>query len=112
MGAVAVPKLNIILALMCVQYGERAAPQGIGNDQLCDAPAIHARMARFMMFANLISGIGCAISSPKIGRLSDRYGRKPLLAFTALGLLFGDVISMIAGLFPNSVPVYWVLLEF
>lgn len=112
MGSVAVPKLNVILALMCLQYGNEIEPQGIGNEQLCNTPAIHARMARFMVFANLISGVGCAISSPRIGRMSDRYGRKPLLAFTALGLLFGDVISMVAGLLPNKISVYWVLLEY
>jgi MFS family permease len=116
MGAVAVPKINVILALMCVQYSEKDSPistqQQLGSDQICHDPVIHARMARFMIYANLISGIGCAISSPKIGALSDRYGRKPLLAFTALGLLFADVISITAGWFPHRLSVYWVLLEF
>ena len=112
MGAVAVPKLNIILALMCVQYEAEIVPQQLGSDQICNAPSIHARMGRFMMFANIISGVGCAFSSPRMGALSDRYGRKPLLAFSALGLLFGDTISIAAGLFPYSISVYWVLLEF
>lgn len=65
-----------------------------------------------MMFAHIISGVGSAISSPKLGKLSDRYGRKPLLAFSAMGLLFGDVISLVAAWFPHKVPVYLVLLEF
>ena len=80
MGAVAVPKLNVILAMMCVQYGENVnVLQKLRPDQICNTPSIHARMGRFMMFANFISGVGCAFSSPKMGVLSDFYGRKPLL---------------------------------
>jgi len=107
-----VPKLNVILALMCVQYEQVVVPQQLGSDPICSAPSIHARMGRFMMCANIISGVGCALSSRRIGALSDRYGRKPLLAFSALGLLFGDVISIVAGWFPHRISVYWVLLEF
>lgn len=91
MGAVAVPKVNIILVVMCMQYGDESnagiAPRGLTNDQICNTAAIHARMGRFMMWANIISGVGCAFSSPRLGALSDRYGRKPLLAFSALGLV-------------------------
>ena len=113
MGAVAVPKINVILALICVQYeGHEVTGQKLGNDQICNSPSAHARMGQFMMCANIISGIGSAISSPRMGKLSDVYGRKPLLAISALGLLFGDVISMAAAWFPHRVPVYLVLLEF
>ena len=65
-----------------------------------------------MMCAHIISGIGCAISSPRMGKLSDVYGRKPLLAISAAGLLFGDVISIAAAWYPHRIPVYVVLLEF
>lgn len=112
MGAVAVPKLNVLLALMCVQYEEEVVAQRLGSDQICNAPSINVRMGRFMMCANIVSGVGCAFSSPRMGALSDRYERKPLLAFSALGLLFGDVISIAAGWFPHRISVYWVLLEF
>lgn len=91
MGAVAVPKVNIILAVMCAQYGDESdaiiASRRLTNDQICNSASIHARMGRFMMWANIISGVGCAFSSPRLGSLSDRYGRKPLLAFSALGLV-------------------------
>ncbi len=106
------PKINVILALMCIQYEGVIAPAGLGNDQICRTPSVHARMGKFMMWANIISGLGCAISSPRIGSLSDRVGRKPLIAFTALGLLFGDIISVAAAWAPHSISVYWVLLEF
>lgn len=113
MGAVAVPKINVILALICVQYeGHEVTAQKLGNDQICNSPSAHARMGRFMMCAQIISGVGSAISSPRMGKLSDIYGRKPLLAISAIGLLFGDVISMAAAWFPHRVPVYLVLLEF
>ena len=111
-GAVAVPKINIILALMCVRNQSTRHSRGITGDDLCTTPAIHEEMGRFMMYANLMSGILCAFSSPRLGALSDRLGRKPLIAFSALGMLMGDVISVTAALVPDKISVYWILLEF
>jgi MFS family permease len=65
-----------------------------------------------MLYANLISGTLCAFSSPRLGALSDRYGRCLILAVTALGMLLGDVITITAASFPDSISVYWVLVEF
>ena len=47
-----------------------------------------------------------------MGALSDRYGRETLLAFSAPGLLFGDVISIAAGWPPHRIAVNCVLVEF
>jgi MFS family permease len=123
MGAVSVPKLNVILNLICRQYHvaptvHNASPiislhSTIGEDNPeCQTADIHALLGRFMLYANLISGTLCAFSSPRLGALSDRYGRRLILAVTALGMLLGDVITITAASFPDSISVYWILVEF
>ena len=123
MGAVSVPKLNVILNLICRQYHfaltqHNAFPilslhSTIGEDNpQCQTAEVHALLGRFMLYANLISGTLCAFSSPRLGALSDRYGRRLILAVTALGMLLGDIITITAASFPDSISVYWVLVEF
>ena len=123
MGAVSVPKLNVILNLICRQYhfaptAHKSSPvlsldSTIGEDNPeCQTAEVHALLGRFMLYANLISGTLCAFSSPRLGALSDRYGRRRILAVTALGMLLGDVITITAASFPDSISVYWVLVEF
>lgn len=111
-GAVHVPKVNIILALLCIKDKQEVHFGHVGSDDICDTPTVHAEMGRFLASANVISGVLCAFSSPILGMLSDRYGRKPLIAFSALGMLSGDTISLLAAWFPATISVYWILLEF
>jgi len=114
-GAGAVPKINVILALLCIKAKATnigLTQRSISSDDICVDPAVHSEMGRFVGYGNLISGILCAISSPRIGRWSDRYGRKPFIAFSAIGMLSGDAISLLAAWFPRRISVYWILLEF
>src|SRR6201996_3108026 len=114
-GAVAVPKINVILALMCIKSrpGDRQRTwKSISGDEICTDPIVYAKMGRFVGSGNLLSGVLCAISSPLLGAWSDRYGRKPFLAFSALGMLSGDFVTVVAAWFPDTIPVYWLLLEF
>jgi len=123
MGAVSVPKLNVILNIICRQYHfttpvHNGSPifalhSTIGDDNKeCQTAEVHSLLGRFMLYANLISGCLCAISSPRLGALSDRYGRRLILAVTALGMLLGDVITITAATFPDSISVYWILVEY
>jgi MFS family permease len=118
MGAVSVPKLNVILNLICHQYhladdeNQATTPATDGDNAACQTAAVHSLLANFMLYAHLLSGTLCAISSPRLGALSDRYGRCYILAFTALGMLLGDIITLTAATFPDSVSVYWVLVEY
>ena len=109
------PKINVILALLCIKNKPRnISPihRSIRSDDICTDPAVHAEMGRFVGYGNLLSGILCAISSPRLGRWSDHYGRKPFIAFSAIGMLSGDAVSLVAALFPDRMPVYAILLEF
>jgi MFS family permease len=115
MGAVSVPKLNVILNLICQQYGLENGSSifKIGDDNKeCQNAKVHALLAKFMLYAHLLSGTLCAFSSPRLGALSDRYGRTRILAITACGMLLGDVITITAASFPQNISFWWILLEF
>lgn len=116
MGAVSVPKLNVVLNLICEQYGLETgglASFKVGDDnKQCQNAAVHSLLAKFMLYAHLLSGTLCAFSSPRLGALSDRYGRTKILAITACGMLFGDVITITVASFPKKIHVAWILVEF
>ena len=123
MGAVSVPKLNVILNIICRQYhymkseDDRAPLSSLGSNigqdnEQCQNSEVHALLGQFMLCANLISGTLCAFSSPRLGALSDRYGRRMILAVTALGMLLGDIITITVASFPDSISVWLILTEF
>ena len=117
MGAIAVPKLTIIVNLLCYQYhlppnSRSHFSPSKGTPEQCQTAAVQSQTARFFLCANVISGCLCAFSSPRLSALSDRYGRKKILAFTATGMLLGDMITLVVALFPDHISVYVILLEF
>lgn len=84
-----------------------------GNEyDRCQNDTVSSRASIFLLYAATISGILSAITSPTLGALSDRYGRKKLLILTTCGLLVGEVITILVASFPNSVDVYWMLLGY
>lgn len=84
---------------------------GSDNPQ-CQIPEVQALVARFTLYGNLIGGILSAITSPKLGALSDRHGRGKILAFTALGMLVGETITVMAAKYPEMISVNWMLLGY
>ena len=119
-GGIVVPKLNLLLMLICRPYlaGEckdgTPVPldpfvPGVDNPQCHKIPQVQAATANFILYMNLISGLLAAISSPILGALSDRYGRKLIIAATSMGTLVGEVIIIFAAKFPDQVSVNWVL---
>jgi MFS family permease len=65
-----------------------------------------------MLQGSLISGILAAIIAPKLGALSDRYGRKGVMCITNMGMLCGEVLTILAATFPETFPVKWLLLGY
>ena len=117
-----VPKLNLILTLICRQYlVDRAVkdpsfqflPVIYGSDNpQCQIPEVQSLVSQFTLLCNLGAGLFSAISSPKLGALSDRYGRTRIIAMTTFGMLVGEVITIIAATYPDSVSVYWILVGY
>ena len=121
-GGIVVPKLNLIIALVCREYlSDRSISEpgftflpveiGIDNPQ-CNIAEVQALVANFTLYAALISGSLAAITSPKLGALSDRYGRNKVIAFTTCGMLFSEIITIITATHPETFSYYWLLLGF
>ncbi|KAF2191505.1 MFS general substrate transporter [Zopfia rhizophila CBS 207.26] len=120
-GGIIVPKLNLILTLICDDYyadksitNPNAGPKLLEPDDSsrCRTDEVSARVSLFILYGNLASGILSAITSPKLGTLSDRYGRKKLLVLTTAGMLVGEVLTILAAKYPESVSVNWILVGY
>ncbi|KAK3067678.1 hypothetical protein LTR53_015316, partial [Teratosphaeriaceae sp. CCFEE 6253] len=123
-GGSLAPKINLILDLVCRQYiSERSIADpsftmtpvdffnGGGNDQ-CRIPEVQSRVAIFTLWGSLLGGIFSALTAPKLGALSDRYGRKPILIFTSIGTIMAEIITIIAASYPETFPVDLLLVGF
>lgn len=121
-GGSITPRINLILNLICREYlsEEQSANPGFimdpvmfnGDNPQCRIPEVQSRVAQFTLYCNLVAGLLSAFASPKLGALSDRYGRTKIIALTSMGSLAGDIIIIIAALHPDSFPVYWILVGF
>jgi MFS family permease len=119
-GAIVVPKINLIMDLVCEEYYASAldhngdpisGPMDPGTDR-CQNDAVSSRSSLFLLYGSLCSGILAAITSPKLGALSDRFGRKSFMVLNTSGMLFGEVLTILAAKFPDTVHVNWILVGY
>ena len=115
-----VPRLNLILSLVCREYlTERSAsdptfmfaPVLLGSDNLqCRLPEVQALAAKFNLYLTIIAGFLSAIMSPRLGAWSDRYGRLRFLVITSIGGLVAEIVTILAGTYPDTIHYRWLLL--
>lgn len=121
-GGVILPKINLIMELVCRDYlSDRARKDpdftylpivfGQQNDQ-CAAPEVQSRVAIFTLWANLVLGVLSAIMSPILGSLSDRYGRLRILTITSAGTLIGELLTITAARNPETFTISWLFLGY
>lgn len=84
---------------------------GQDNPQ-CQIPEVSARTAEFTLAGTLISGCLSAIVSPKLGALSDRYGRKPILMYCSFGMFVTELLTICAAKYPDTFHVSWLLVGY
>lgn len=63
-----------------------------------------------MLGLNLIIGGLSAIVAPKLGKLSDRYGRRKLMALASCGGLLSEVVTILCAKYPQTFNYRWMLL--
>ncbi|KAK2737792.1 hypothetical protein FQN55_000903 [Onygenales sp. PD_40] len=119
-GGVVVPQINLALSLICRDYLSEMASQdptftylpvvfGDNNPQ-CRLPEIQARVSRFQLMLNLIIGTLAAIASPKLGVLSDGFGRNRVIALATLGTFLAQCVMVFVAANVDWVPVNLLLL--
>ncbi|KAL6718714.1 hypothetical protein ACLMJK_002948 [Lecanora helva] len=121
-GGVVVPRLDLIISLICRQYcSDRAihdptfhlAPVILGsNNPQCRTPEVQALVSKFQLYSSLIAGILSAITSPKLGALSDRYGRTKMISVSILGMLLSELTTILVAVYPDMFSVNWILFGF
>ncbi|KAF3205772.1 hypothetical protein TWF106_008181 [Orbilia oligospora] len=122
LGAAAVPRVNMVFALVCQDYlnrKEREATNGdftpirlvLGADNPeCEIPEIGARAATFTLYMNIITGILSAITSPRLGQYSDRMGRRMFLILGSFGACLCEVTLILCLKYPEYFSHWFLLL--
>ena len=88
-------------------------PVILGDDNpQCNTDEVSALVTKFLLYGTLISGILSAIVSPKLGALSDQYGRLRMMCFGMLGILLQEVVVICVATWPDTISVNWVLVGF
>ncbi|KAK9431644.1 major facilitator superfamily domain-containing protein [Lipomyces doorenjongii] len=111
-GALIAPVLNSIFTLVCRAYymqpdDELEAMEDINRD--CQTADMNATVSQFAMVFVLIQGIMAALVSPKLGALSDRIGRRPILAIAAAASLVSSTILAAAMKSASPHAYLWLL---
>ncbi|KAK3353034.1 major facilitator superfamily domain-containing protein [Lasiosphaeria hispida] len=120
LGGSMVPKLNLIIALICKRYfTDRSAADpafafqpvipGGNNPQCTETPEVLRLVAAFTMVLNILIGILSSLSAPKLGALSDRYGRKHMMALCSAGGVVSEIITIAAATYPESIHYNWLI---
>ena len=121
-GGTIVPRINLIVSLVCEEYFSEMSlrdpsfammPVILGDENpQCRIPEVQSLVSNFTLYCNLASGLLSAIVSPKLGVLSDRYGRKWMLAITVLGTLLCEAVIVMVATYPDTFSVNWILLGY
>ena len=78
------------------------------SDSRCTGPIIERKAAGFLAVGNLIAGLLSAITSPKIGELSDLYGRVRMLTAVVSSSLIMEALTVYAATQTQTFNVYWL----
>lgn len=119
-GGSIVPKLNLILDLICrADFADETlsdptfvfAPIVLGGDNpQCRVPKVQRSVAEFTLATGLITGVLSALIAPKMGSMSDRYGRTRLLVIASIGGVFNEIITILAAKYPDTFAYQWLIL--
>ncbi|KAJ5093662.1 hypothetical protein N7456_009523 [Penicillium angulare] len=119
-GILAVPELNATFALICHQrhagqtQGDVPKTRDLAGElrQCVTSEDAQSDLSRFFMYAQMTAGLLGAISSPILGSLSDRVGRKPILTCVAIGPLINEALMVAALRYPDSIKTHWLLVGY
>ena len=118
-GVLVVPELNTTFALICHQryspsqtHAHRPRDLSTGLEQCFANTHAQADLSRFLIYSQVTAGLLGAVSTPILGSLSDRVGRKPILACTVIGPLLYEILMVIVLQYPDSIDMRWLLVGY
>ncbi|KAK3307059.1 major facilitator superfamily domain-containing protein [Chaetomium strumarium] len=119
-GGAIVPRLNLIIDLICRHYfADRSAADPDftftpvvpgGSNRQCFIPDVQKQVATFSLVLNVLTGTLSSLTAPKLGSLSDRYGRKRMMIVCSVGGILAEIITILAAKYPETVPYQFLLL--
>lgn len=80
-----------------------------GNNRQCFIPEIQKSVATFSLVLNVLTGMLSSLTAPKMGSLSDRYGRTRLMIVCSIGGIIAEIITILAAKYPETVPYQFML---
>ncbi|KAJ9489583.1 hypothetical protein VN97_g3691 [Penicillium thymicola] len=115
-GVLAIPEFNATLSLICHQrYSIGRPPAHEPTEELkkCFANK-HAQsdLSRFLIYGQATAGLLGAFATPILSSLSDRVGRKPILACTIVGPLLYDTLMVLVLRYPDWIDMHWLLVGY
>lgn len=81
-----------------------------GNNRQCFIPEVQKNVAQFSLALNVLTGALSSLTAPKLGSLSDRYGRKRMMVICSIGGILSEIITIGAAKYPEVIPYQWMLL--
>ncbi|TGJ85071.1 hypothetical protein E0Z10_g3713 [Xylaria hypoxylon] len=119
-GGLLVPKIELIVTLVCRHYfaeqqildpGNTVLPVTIGgSNPQCNSAPVHKNVAAFTLVLSALAGGLSAFTAPKLGSLSDRYGRTRLLVIASCGGIVNETITILAAKYPDVVDYRFLIL--
>jgi MFS family permease len=108
-----------IIDLVCRRYfSDRASvdpdfilvPVNPGRENpQCQIPEVQRAVATFSLTISVIVGTLSAFTAPRLGALSDRLGRKPIMVISSCGGLVGELITILAANYPDLISYKWLI---
>ncbi|KAI1127733.1 MFS general substrate transporter [Nemania abortiva] len=110
-GGMIVPKIELIVTLVCRHYfaeqqildpNSTFLPVTIGgSNPQCNTAPVQKNVAAFTLVLSALAGGLSAFTAPKLGSLSDRYGRRRLLVVASCGGIINETITIFAAKYPD-----------
>ena len=83
---------------------------GGDNPQCRHDKDVLQRVATFTLIVSVMVGVLSSLTAPKLGALSDRYGRRRMMVICSIGGIVAEIITIMAAKFPDTIHYQWLIL--
>ncbi|KAI0446773.1 MFS general substrate transporter [Xylaria telfairii] len=116
-GGLIVPKIELIVNLVCRHYfaeqetPDSGSPISLGGSySQCNSAPVQKNVAAFTLVLSALAGGLSAFTAPKLGSLSDRYGRRRLLVIASCGGIVNEIITILTAKYSDVIDYRFLIL--